>query len=92
MKTKYEKFVDENCLVRDNTDYLLAGLMEECGEVMQLRRKQLRGREISNKEYLDELGDTFWYLTALVNHFGYSLEDMKRTNMEKLICKRKSGR
>lgn len=88
MNSKYEKFV-KNTQNVEGVDYFFAGLVEEVGELLQLRRKELQGDMISKSRYRDELGDILWFLTALVDLAGKStLNDVQRENMSKISQKR----
>lgn len=66
---------------------LLTGLAEETGEVLGLRKRELRGYEKDKgawDRYPDELGDVLWYLTACCFAFGTSLEEIWEYNKKKL--------
>lgn len=68
-------------------DMLLAGLSEEVGEVLGLRKRQLRGYAKDKgavDKYLDELGDVFWYLCACCFAFGTDLDEIWEFNKQKL--------
>lgn len=64
---------------------LVAGLCSEAGEVAGLQARLLQGREVPNDHWLEELGDVLWYLTALAQKLGYTLEDLAKYNHIKLI-------
>lgn len=70
-------------------DLIVLGLNEEAGEVAGLRKRQLRQnyRDVDidfPKEYMEELGDVLWYLTACCALFGTSLEEIWEYNQKKL--------
>lgn len=86
---EYDKFVMATILCHD-IDYLYAGLVEEVGELMRLRRKRIKsGQAIMGSDNVkDELGDILWYVTALINTEGLSdLDEIKRRNIKKLCDK-----
>ncbi len=86
---EYDAFVEKTSLCT-KTDYYLAGLVEEVGEVAQLRRKQLKGVVIAEHDYIDELGDVLWYLVALIHASGHSsLTDVIQHNIHKIREKQK---
>lgn len=71
----YQNFVVKTGFFRKSTQgrnlsYLLMGLIEEYGEIYELK----------NEENLDdknkELGDLSWYLTAICNEINISLTDL----------------
>lgn len=66
------------------------GLTGESGEVAELIKKlhyhggaDKKG-PITGNRILDECGDVLWYLTALLNCYGYSLHDCIDANIAKL--------
>lgn len=62
------------------------GLGEEAGEVLGLFKKKIRGDkdpQFSDK-LLKELGDTLWYLSQVARDKGFTLEQVAKTNLEKL--------
>jgi NTP pyrophosphatase (non-canonical NTP hydrolase) len=68
------------------------GLNGESGEVAELVKKYLdRGKEIVPSNMLLELGDVLWYLTALGNLYGFTLEEIARANIAKLTARRAHG-
>lgn len=75
--------------LREVTSICTLGLAEEAGEVAGLLKRELRNypqdRERATPEhYTEELGDVLWYLAACCEVFHISLEDVWRTNIEKL--------
>lgn len=89
---QYEQFVIEGNRTKEqpeiiNKMHLLAGLCSETGEIASHVQKALRkthNLEINKKEIKLELGDCLWYLTALINAFDSSLEEIITLNKEKL--------
>ncbi len=63
---------------------LLAGLASEAGEVTGLYAKMLQGRQVTDREWIEELGDLFWYLSNVTNYLGYTLQDIANHNYLKL--------
>lgn len=60
-------------------------LATEAGEVLQLYKKFIRdGTSINQTKQLDELGDVFYSLCAILNLTNYTLQDVVRHNMKKL--------
>lgn len=87
--THIHEFHDFNLL------YFSNGLGGECGEVQneikKLYREMIKDNESVNvseikkrKENIKtELGDVMWYLTAIVNDLGLSLEDILNYSIKK---------
>ena len=77
--------------------YPALGLAGESGEVLEKIKKLLRD---ANLEITDEfretlkkeLGDVLWYLSELARQFGISLEDVAKTNIEKLKDRQKRNK
>lgn len=79
--------------------YPALGLGNESGEVMGKIKKWLRGDDgegrmsKERKEALkEELGDVLWYLAVLAHDLGISLEDIAKTNIDKLQSRKKRGK
>lgn len=81
----YEQEV-KDLLMDDGLLHLLSGLSAECGEVNGLFQKSiyLSYNDINKEDLLSELGDVMYYLTALSNKYGFSLEDVQKYNIDKL--------
>lgn len=61
------------------------GLCEECGEVMNHIKHFCWGNESINKiEIAKEIGDVFWYLSALSTILDLDLDTVAQLNMKKL--------
>jgi NTP pyrophosphatase (non-canonical NTP hydrolase) len=73
------------------------GLAGETGEVVELIKKlhyhggaDKKG-PITPNRILNECGDVLWYLTAMLNTFGYTLHDCIDNNYEKLAKRFPNG-
>lgn len=65
------------------------GLAEEAGEVAGLAKRVLRNfpkdqERITRENFIDEMGDVLWYLTACCMAHGTSLEEIWEHNKSKL--------
>lgn len=74
----------------------ILGLVGEAGEVAEKFKKIVRDRngEITEKDVQElskELGDVLWYVSALSDYLGLSLEDVASENIEKLFSRRDRG-
>lgn len=65
--------------------HALFGLAAECGEVMALMQKQLRGDfRIRQAQIQAELGDILWYIAEVATHYDITLEQIAKENLKKL--------
>jgi len=76
--------------------YPALGLGNEAGEVQGKIKKVLRDsagdfNAQNNREIADECGDVLWYLAALAEDIGYTLQKIAELNIEKLTSRRKRG-
>ena len=83
-------------IVTSEYTYYLLGLVGEAGEVAEKFKKNFRNdngiqTDDFKKEIAKELGDVLWYLTAMGNMMGYSLEDIAKMNNEKLLSRLERG-
>lgn len=77
-----------------NTDlsHAVIGLNEEAGEVAGLLKKHVyRNKTRTNEQWIGELGDVLWYLTAVAVIKGFTLEDIWQHNVGKLEARREAG-
>lgn len=69
------------------------GLTGEAGEVADLVKKSqyLNPKPLTAASIGEELGDVLWYLTALADQFGLTLEDLMESNIRKLEARHGGG-
>ena len=72
------------------------GLNGEAGEVAEKVKKVLRdnnGAFTGEKclEIAKELGDCLWYVAALANSIGYTLDEIGEMNIHKLMSRQQRG-
>lgn len=61
------------------------GLAGEAGEVVDLIKKSVSyGTPIYTGHLLEECGDTLHYLARILDYWGFTLEDAKKHNLDKL--------
>lgn len=80
---KYPKIGDSGFL------YPVLGLSGETGEVLEKVKKLFRDKNGNiDDDFLDdikkELGDVLWYISQISKEFNFDLEDVAKTNLEKL--------
>lgn len=64
--------------------YPALGLAGESGEVAEKIKKYIRDGYIDKESLKKELGDVLWYIAALCSDFGFDLEEVAQTNLDKL--------
>ena len=61
------------------------GLAGEAGEVADTMKKHLfHGFPLDREHLVKELGDCMWYIAMFATELGVSLDEIGRTNIEKL--------
>lgn len=96
MLSNYSEFVESMWFSSDDRKMGLGiatlGLAGETGEVSEIIKKHLRGDgEVDVERLKKELGDVSFYHAKIANYFGISLDDVLRTNMEKLQSRKDRG-
>jgi len=89
---EYKQFVydigtKEVVYEQDRIDWAIEEMVAEAGECLSLTVKAKRkGKKIDKEKLYDELADTFWGLTAVMNEAfpGATLEDLMSHNYRKL--------
>lgn len=73
--------------------YATLGLAGEAGEIANKVKKFIRdGHSVDKeKELISELGDVLWYVAAVADVIGVSLEDVAKDNMYKLAERQRNG-
>lgn len=83
---KYARYTKDNA-----RNYSIIGLAAEAGELLSLVQKSIRkDEEIDDQKVLDELGDVFWYVNAVMNTYGFSWSELCDYNIKKLTERNKN--
>lgn len=73
--------------------YTVLALCGEAGELANVLKKGLRKGEPPNREkMIDELGDVFWYLSAVATELGTDLELVAEQNLDKVAARHAAGK
>lgn len=74
----------------------ILGLVGEAGEVAEKFKKIVRDKngQISDEDIAEikkELGDVLWYINAVTDYLGLSLDEVAEHNLVKLFDRKKRG-
>lgn len=80
----------------DRVNYPILGLCGEAGEVANKYKKILRDgngvmTDENHKDLVSEAGDCLWYLAALAEDLGVTLQYLAETNLEKIARRRQNN-
>ena len=68
------------------------GLSGEVGELNDMIKKWIFHNTQLDKEHVKkEIGDVMWYVAMMCESFGFSLDDVMQTNVDKLIARYPDG-
>lgn len=75
----------------------LLGLSGEAGEVAEKFKKIIRDRggvitSDDKDDIIKELGDVLWYVSALADYLGVSLEEVASKNLQKVLDRKARGK
>ena len=86
---EYQKFARETAIYPEECKitYPTLGLCGEAGEVAEKVKKNIRDGKALDGVGL-ELGDVLWYIAALADDLGVSLEDVVKANVNKLYSRK----
>lgn len=87
----YQEFVREMKVYPEKhaVVYPTLGLIGEAGEISEKIKKWLRGdRELDKEALLKELGDPLWYIAALADDLGFTLQEVVDANVAKLSSRK----
>ena len=90
----YSRWVEGKIMTEGDTRLIenTLGLIGESGEIAEKIKKLLRDNtKVEAQDIIKELGDVAFYLTALANYFGSSLEEVLALNMIKLNDRQERG-
>ncbi len=93
---EYEKLAARTAIYPErgkNLIYPVLGLTGESGEVAEKVKKLIRDRNYKidtqfKEDIKKELGDVLWYIAAICYELGLSMEDVAKTNIEKLASRK----
>lgn len=85
---EYQKFVKIVAKKFDNPNEEIMtwglGISGEAGDVASCIKKTFAHGNDQKEGIRENIGDTFWYMTAICNFFGWDIEEIIGENMAKL--------
>ena len=95
----YQKLASQTAIYPnkgDNLIYPVLGLVGESGEVAEKLKKIIRddGGILSSakrEEFIKELGDVIWYISAVCEELKVEMGDVAKGNIEKLHSRKDRG-
>lgn len=90
----YSQWVEGKILTKGYTRQVenTLGLVGEAGEVAEKLKKSFRDNAVLDKEdMMKELGDVLFYVAALANLYGGTLQEVAELNVSKLESRQKRG-
>ena len=90
----YSQWVEGKIMTEGETRLIenTLGLIGESGEIAEKIKKLLRDNtKVEAQDIIKELGDVAFYLTALANYFGSSLQEVLELNIIKLNDRQERG-
>ena len=89
---QYQDAINEFRLPTANIDYLVLGLIGEIGELYGHWAKDIRDdRPMDIAHEAKELGDILWFVAAIAQDLGVSLDEIATKNLEKLASRKARG-
>ena len=90
---EYQEFARATAMYPEDVKvvYPTLGLCGEAGEVAEKIKKHMRdGRSLVGVGL--ELGDVLWYISALADDLGITLEEIAQANVDKLASRMERGK
>lgn len=90
----YSEWVEDKIITAGETRLVenTLGLVGEAGEVAEKIKKNFRDKNKFNAEDIAlEMGDVVFYVTALGNYLGFSLDEIIQMNVNKLDSRQARG-
>lgn len=61
------------------------GMSTEAGELLDATKKALfYGKPLDRTNIIEECGDILWYMAAVLDHYGVTIEEVQKINIDKL--------
>ena len=77
--------------VQEKEFHALHGMISEIGELHGMYQKLYQGHKWDAVHAKKELGDLLWFIAEYCTAFNWSLEDIMRLNIDKLLARYPDG-
>lgn len=75
----------------DQERHALYGMVGEMGELHSLYQKAYQGHDLNDEHLMKEVGDLLWFIAEYCTAYGWKLEDIMQTNIDKLKARYPEG-
>lgn len=75
----------------DQEFHALHGMVGEIGELHSIYQKRYQGHEDTEEHRMKEIGDLLWFIAEYCTACDWSLEDVMKMNIDKLIARYPEG-
>lgn len=92
----YQQLAMRTCSIpfdqrEDMISHAVLGLNSEAGELAGIYQKAYQGHAIDEIHVKKEIGDCLWMIAELCSAYGWSMREVMRLNIEKLIKRYPDG-
>lgn len=93
---EYQKLAMRTCAIphyrpKERLRHAVLGLNSEAGEVAGILQKEYQGHSTDSEHMKKELGDCMWMIAEACEAYGFSLDDVMETNINKLKARYPDG-
>lgn len=72
-------------------DHALHGMSAEIGEIHSIYQKRYQGHDVNESEMMKELGDLLWFCAEFATTHGWTLDEVCKMNIDKLLKRYPGG-
>ena len=83
--------IDKHLYPEQQADHALHGMSSEIGEIHDIYQKAYQGHYLEHIHIKKELGDLLWFIAEYCTAMGWTLEDVAKTNIDKLLARFPNG-
>lgn len=83
--------INQKLYPEQQANHALHGMVGEIGEIHSLYQKSYQGHAIETAHLKKELGDLLWFIAEYCTAMGWTLEDVAKGNIDKLMARYPEG-